>query len=157
MNGTKHLNQWEHGCFMSHVSILKKIIENNYNRTLILEDDIEFIKNVQEYFMRNIQYIPNEWNMLYLGGNHLSHLTQINPIIAKINKTYTTGAYGITKKMAEVVLKKIEKFGVTCQIDVMYSEFHKDGCYTYNPKIAYQRPGYSDIQQGIQDYTGIIR
>lgn len=155
---TKNLNKWERACFMSHVTIFKEIVDKGYDKVLILEDDIEFINNLQDYFLRNLKYIPSDWSMLYLGGNHLNHPTQINPAIARTSKTYTTGSYGITRKAAEGVLRKIEKVGVNVQIDVFLSDFHRGGgCYTYSPKIAWQRPGYSDIQQGVQDYTGIIR
>jgi GR25 family glycosyltransferase involved in LPS biosynthesis len=155
---TKNLNKWERACFMSHVTLLKEMIDKGYDRILILEDDIEFINNLQDYFLRNIKFIPEDWNMLYLGGNHINPPTQINPAIARTSRTYTTGSYGISRRMAEGVLRKIERAGINSQIDVFYSDFHRGGgCYTYSPKIAWQRPGYSDIQQGMQDYTGIIR
>lgn len=155
---TLTLNKWERACFMSHIEILKRIIEYGYERVLILEDDIEFIDNLQYYFIGNIKSIPDNWGMLYLGGNHINPPTPINNIIGRISRTYTTSSYAITKKTAEYMIKKLEKAGMKEQIDVFYSGCHRSGnCYTYYPKIAWQKPGFSDIQQGMQDYTGIIK
>jgi spore maturation protein CgeB len=154
----RYVNKWEQGCYQSHMAVLQKIVENGYARTLVLEDDIEFIPNVQDYFVRSVKFIPANWKMLYFGGNHINPPLQINPVIGKINRTYTTGAYGVTAAMAKSMLDYLLKHGISMQIDVAYSNLQRSGdCYTFSPKIAWQRPGFSDIQQGMQDYTGIIR
>ena len=107
--------------------------------------------------MRNIEHIPKEWNMLYFGGNHIDPIIKINQVIGKCSRTYTTSAYGIDRKLAMAILNRAEKIGERMQIDVLYSDFHRDSkCFAFSPRIAWQKPGFSDIQQGMQDYTNII-
>lgn len=146
----------ERGCSLSHSGILKRMVENNWNKILILEDDAVFIPTVQEYFAANIGNIPTEWDMLYFGGNHLNVPTPINPTISRITRTYTTSHYGISLNMAKTIIARIESF--KNQVDVAYSEVHAHSkSFTFNPAIAWQRPGVSDIHNVFQDYTSFMK
>ncbi len=64
-NKTQILNYGHFGCILSHIKVLKNAILNNYNRVMILEDDIEFPDDFIEK-INNIN-VP-EFNILYLGG-----------------------------------------------------------------------------------------
>lgn len=157
ISGRGHVRGCEIACTMSHMEVLKDMIKNGYNRILVLEDDVDFIPNVQQFFYDNANFIPADWDMLYFGGNHVNPATPVNKIISKISRTYTTSSYGISLKIAQAVLNKLEANSSTKQIDVLYSEFHRGGnCYAFRPSIAWQRPGFSDIQGGETDYRGVI-
>lgn len=146
----------EMGCSLSHSGILKNMVANGWNRILVLEDDAVFIPNLVEYFAANVSKIPEEWDMLYFGGNHLNPPTPINDVISRITRTYTTSHYGINLSMANAVIKRIEAFAN--QVDVAYSEFHAGSkSYTFNPAIAWQRPGISDIHNVHADYTSFMK
>lgn len=145
----------EVGCLKSHERILQDIISKGYNRVLVLEDDIEFIPNLQQKFSELEMLIPTKWDMLYLGGSHLNKPQPINWGIAKISKTYTTSSYGITKEMAQHVLTG---FNNAPQIDVLYSHYHPSKqCYTMLPALAWQRAGHSDIHNIHVDYTSFMK
>lgn len=142
----------ELGCSMSHAAILKDIAEKGYKRTLILEDDVEFIPNLQEYFAENVRHVPDDWQMLYFGGNHLNPPQPLNKAVGKITKTYTTSHYAVTLPFAGAVYKRIESSSV--QVDVLYTQFQPgSNSYVFNPPIAWQRPCVSDIQGVFTDYT----
>lgn len=157
--GKTRINPWELGCFQSHILVLRDMIKNGYEKILVLEDDIEFMSDVQTYFVNNAGLIPTNWQMLYFGGNHINPPIPINSVISKITRTYTTASYGITKNTAQGLINRAEKRSTgQTQIDVMYSEIHhSSNCYTFSPKIAWQRPGWSDVQNGEQDYSHIIK
>jgi len=145
------------GCSLSHVGVLRDIIARGYERVLVLEDDVEFIPNVQEYFDNNVRHIPAQWDMLYLGGNHLETPVPINEAISRITRTYTTSHYAITKKMAETVVNSVEDVNADV-VDVVYSMFHrKSQSFTFNPSIAWQRAGISDIHGVFADYTSFMK
>jgi len=153
---TGSITAGEMGCSLSHSGILKKMVENNWNKILVLEDDAVFIPNVQEYFEANVANIPTDWDMLYFGGNHLNPPIPINNAISRITRTYTTSHYGISLNMAKAVIQRIEAFAN--QVDVAYSEFHAGTrSFTFNPAIAWQRPGVSDIHNVFQDYTSFMK
>lgn len=146
------LTPGELGCSMSHAAILKDISEKGYKRSLILEDDVEFIPNLNDYFAENVRFVPDDWMMLYFGGNHLNVPVPINKAISKISKTYTTSHYGITHSMANAIYKRVETTNV--QVDVLYTQFQPGSqSFVFSPAIAWQRPCISDIQGTWTDYT----
>ena len=58
---------------LTNIDILEKAIQNNYESILILEDDVEFtneVNKISEYF----KFLPEDWDMLYFGGNHNQHM-----------------------------------------------------------------------------------
>jgi len=146
----------ELGCAMSHAKVLKDIAEKGYKRALILEDDVEFIPDLQEYWSLNAQHIPENWTMLYFGGNHLNPPRMVNRAISRITKTYTTSHYAVTGTFANAVYKRVET--TKAQVDVMYTTFQPGSeSFAFNPPIAWQRPTLSDIQGVWTDYTSHMK
>lgn len=156
LSTTSKITSSELGCSMSHAALLKMMISNNWNRILVLEDDVEFIPNIQDFFKENEHLIPKTWDMLYFGGNHMLQPVMINDVLGKIARTFTTSYYAISLNTAKAIIERIERFDI--QIDVAYSHFHgSTNCYTFKPAIAWQKPGYSDIQEGFRDYTPFLK
>jgi len=54
-------------CSLGHLKIYETIVKNNYQKTLVLEDDALPILESLDFFSRIIQELPNEWEILYLG------------------------------------------------------------------------------------------
>lgn len=146
----------EIGCSLSHTTILKRMLDEGWNRILILEDDVEFMDGANQFFSQWIGQVPADWDMLYLGGNHISEPAPISQNVARIIRTYTTSHYGITRSMAQQVISEVEKFN--SQIDVTYTEFQKTHkCFVFKPVLAWQKAGFSDIQNAFMDYTKIMK
>lgn len=146
----------ELGCSASHANILRDVIKNGYDRVLILEDDVEFVPHVQIQFMEKIDSVPANWDMLYLGGNHIDDPVPLNRWAAKIRKTYTTSHYGITLEMAKIIVDHIEQSPL--QVDVLYTHYQqKKSCYTFMPALAWQRACHSDIHNTFVDYTSRMK
>lgn len=153
---TGNITPGEMGCSLSHSGILKNMVENNWKRILVLEDDVVFIDNLQTYFKESLGLIPDDWDMLYFGGNHLNPPVAVNKAISRITRSYTTSHYGINLGTAKAAIDRIEKFNA--QVDVVYSEFHTGTkTYTFHPPIAWQRPGISDIHNAFTDYTSFMK
>jgi len=112
----RELKPSEIGCALSHISIYKKIIENNVQAAIILEDDTIIDKEI--YAVEEIiESLPDKWDLLLLGhsdtpnGIQSTCKTWIQKNILNnysIAKPLTTvgGAYGyaITAKGAEKLL-----------------------------------------------------
>ena len=93
LNNDTVINNGELGILTTHINIITEAKENNYNNILILEDDIEFtkeIENIDEY----MSLVPSDWDMLYFGGNHNKHIGKeinlLNEKIIKLNGEKTT-------------------------------------------------------------------
>jgi glycosyl transferase family 25 len=156
---TPNLKLSEQGLIESNLKIIKNSIDNNFNNVLILEDDCIFtdeINRVDEYF----NSLPDDWDMLYMGGNHNTHMNIPPPIIintkvCKLHNTYSTHFVAIKKTMfqeLEFILS------ISCEpLDVTYSKIQKQkNVYSFYPAIAKQRVGYSDIQNKNTDYNWLF-
>lgn len=144
------LKPGELGCLLSHLDILNKIVENNYKRTLIFEDDTIILENFKN-FGNYINQLPNKWDMIYLGGNQMKPTIKITENVHKVTKCFTTSYYGITLEMAKKMIPEIEK--MDRQVDVIYARNHLIyNCYVFEPKLCIQRPGYSDVLEKEVNY-----
>jgi GR25 family glycosyltransferase involved in LPS biosynthesis len=141
----------ERCCTLSHLDIIKIAKSNNLDNVLIFEDDVWFDDNFSMYLDKISKFMtatPN-WEMLYLGGNHLVQYQTI-PFenIVKVSKTYTTHAYALNHTMYDFILYNVERPELSkVQIDVFYANYihTKGNSYCVNPRVAFQRDGYSNI------------
>lgn len=146
------------GCMFSHIRIIEDAKRRNFNKILILEDDAEFAKNFIQMFDAFYQNLPNDWQMVYLGGSSHPVLSEnINEYVIKTKGAYTTHAYGIKSDVYDTVINNIDtKTGVKYAhpIDAFYAlNIHPIfTTYLSNPNLVYQRAGYSDIRNGFRDY-----
>lgn len=62
----RHMTMGEIGCFLSHYYIWKKMIENEQNEVLILEDDIRFELNFYERALHVLEQARNigGWDLM---------------------------------------------------------------------------------------------
>jgi GR25 family glycosyltransferase involved in LPS biosynthesis len=145
---------------LTNMLILAKAIEENYSSILILEDDVEFTKqvvNMKSFF----DSLPEDWDMLYFGGNHNTHVgseppTIINDKVCKLHNTFSTHCVAINAKAFKEILERLEKCDNA--LDVIYSELQKKlNVYSFYPMIATQRVSFSDIENKMTDYKWLIR
>lgn len=55
------------GCWLSHFSIWRYIVENNETNVLILEDDAYPVDNFDKLLKEYWQQVPKDWDMVHLG------------------------------------------------------------------------------------------
>ncbi|OWR42748.1 glycosyltransferase 25 family member like protein [Danaus plexippus plexippus] len=98
----------EIGCFLSHYKIWVEVAERNYNRVLILEDDVNFLP----YFKENYDTIIWESSVLkhdfiYLGRKIMMDKVEIRMTthLTKPLYSYWTIGYIITKLGAEKLIE----------------------------------------------------
>lgn len=147
------------GCTLSHVSCVMTAKDLGWNNVLIFEDDVEFRDNANELFDKCIKNMPEDWDMIYLGGNHWGRdlkltpqMTQVAPNIYKTTHTLTTHAYAIKETMYNAVIKHLSK--ASKQVDVMYVDLQPDfNVYAIFPNLAWQRADKSDINGKECDYS----
>jgi len=108
------LTYGEIGCFMSHFNIWQDMIENNYERVLILEDDIRF----RSYFIDKLQYLMEEldstttpyWDLVFLGRKILQNADEPwvegSEQLVYVDYSYWTLSYILTKAGAVKLLEE---------------------------------------------------
>lgn len=155
------------GCIASHVRIYKEMIEKNYQRVLIIEDDCDFVNNFHEQFEKYIGDVPSNWGLLYFGGVHETRNGKFIPEpisdgMVKAKRIITTTCYAITLEGAKKALEAIKP-------DETYKHTAIDGylgvgvqsvtdfTYAFHPPLAWQRASYSDIQNDYRDYSNMMK
>lgn len=109
------------GCYLSHVTLWKMLLESNDEMFLIFEDDVDInenINNFTEEINKSINLINlNDWDIIYLGYHHFDNiLYDVNKEYNKItNLIYGLHAYIINKKGAIKLLKNV--FPIVDQLD----------------------------------------
>lgn len=144
---TKNSNP-KKGCLESHLHLIKNAIKNNYEKILIFEDDVKFLKSIHK-----MEEPPDDWNMIYLGGTVHRVMDTKNEHYTRV-QTWTTHAYFINLKDNDFVNKIMEMENYNEEVDRFYLEkIHpKYKCYMTNPMIAIQKEDYSDIEKREVNY-----
>jgi len=109
------------GCYLSHVTLWKMLLESDEEMILVFEDDIninENINNFTENINNTINLInENDWDIIFLG--YFNFHTNTNDINIKyfklINIIYGTHSYIINKNGARKLLENA--FPIVDQID----------------------------------------
>ena len=86
------------GGTQAHLNVLESSFVNQTDKILILEDDVEFVEDFINLFDILSEYIPDHWEILYLGGMYRSggiRAQRINNHIARVSDMMATHAYAI--------------------------------------------------------------
>jgi len=76
----------EIGCFISHIRIFEKIVKNNYKYAFIFEDDAIFCNNFKNKLINVMYSVPDNFDVLYIGGRFTENFIMESPYSIQINK-----------------------------------------------------------------------
>lgn len=159
-NSIPNKSDWMTGariaCCLSHAAVLQKMLDNNWKRILILEDDASFIERYELRFRKIVPFIPQDFDILYFCGNDPEVTTRVNSYIFRLEHCLSTGAYAITSNFAKIMLDKINQ--LSDAVDLIYKENTPGrNCYIFKPYLITQRPGFSDIENKFTDYSAYLK
>ena len=161
------------GCYLSHISLLKKAIQNKEEYHFVIEDDFNCSHmNLFESKLKNILLLnkKNEINfdVLLFGGNILPNYKKINNDCAQIFHSQTTIGYCVASHYFETLLNhfkegllklmrqpenikqySIDKYWIHLQ--------RRDKWLIIFPLIVYQLENdYSDIEKKNVNYKSLM-
>jgi len=148
------------GCTTSHKMLMDLIVENGWKRTLVLEDDFKIIEKAwghswkfHEKFNEMIALVPEDWDMLYLGGHYAATpISRINKHVVRHGGMFTTSSYAVTHEMAKTISNSIVHHNASGPIDSIYWHFASThNCYILQPRLMVQREGFSDLQNMVMN------
>lgn len=156
---------------ISHTNVIKDAKEKKYKNILILEDDVEFHPQFEHLFNNFIEQVPDNWDMIFFGGNHIRGTIPISTNVHKLLGSYAIHAYIIKDVVYDkiinfmencinnVISKKDTKFPTSVAADYFMAFLHNNmNVYGFkNPHLAWQRKSFSDIQGTIVDYDYILK
>jgi GR25 family glycosyltransferase involved in LPS biosynthesis len=147
------INNGELGAVLSHSGLFKHCLANNLDDVLIFEDDVDFICETDYNFQNTYDGIPDDWQMIMLGGNYLvGCLSHVRDNIYRTNHAYALQSYIIRKPFMEAVVQSVST-NINCPIDVVIGHYMSVlPTYVLAPVLTTQRTNFSDIQQQECDY-----
>lgn len=160
------LNAGEIGCSLSHKAIMKLISKKKYKSVLILEDDVDFVKNLTSEFNKMIQHLPEDWDMLYIGGNNkIGHPAQreleiVNKYYARTRLTLTTSSYAVRQTAVNKIRKFLKEEPFKMAVDTAYTKIQQMPdikAYVMRPALSWQGASFSDIRNAHRDYSKIMK
>jgi GR25 family glycosyltransferase involved in LPS biosynthesis len=160
----RHWGSGAEGCRRSHLGILTEARDLGLDNILILEDDVIFrnrssepvyegFENLLAGFMDNV---PENWDMIYLGGNHWRGTgEQVSGMVHVIN-SLTTHAYAVRHTAYQLIITNAVQHNKP--IDLILAEEVQPHCNAYSslPRIVGQEAGISDITKSNSDSQGIL-
>lgn len=137
------------GCSASHRAVMDLVVQNQWPRCLVLEDDFKAIyDNTQERFASMIGEVPEPWDQIYLGGHYAEKpRARVSPHVILIGQMKTTSSYGVTLEAARE-LRDLVPIGTGDAIDNLWANYNATKrAYIFQPRLFVQRAGYSDLQK----------
>ena len=130
------------------LSHLKVIQELNGEKVLILEDDAHFVDGFQERFDTEMDSLPADWDVFYLGV----WLPKYTGKLVPVNKNWTRQvmsngmqAYCINPAKADYFAKEVQEY--EGYIDVCFRILaDRTNAYVLQPNLVTQFPSYSDLR-----------
>jgi GR25 family glycosyltransferase involved in LPS biosynthesis len=133
------------GCYDSHLRLIEKINNYDSNLFIVFEDDVEVCDDFILKLNNVIDTLPNDWELLFLGGWNVGEKIKYNESVDLAKKVYCMHAYMFKKETAIKLLNKFKQREY--KVDVLLAELLPEiNAYICNPTLAWQRPGFSDIQ-----------
>lgn len=133
------------GCGMSHIKTWKKIVEDNIEYSLILEDDFNFKNNFLKDFNELMINIPDNFDLLFLNSNLFTNkylkLKDINDYIYKPLFIFEMVGYVITLEGAKKLLNYIDKvsYHIDFQLTLNHLFYNKQlNIITAKKELIYQ-------------------
>lgn len=135
----------ELGCAYSHRAIWKSVVDNNYDKVVILEDDITVSNKFRNRLIKILKNIPKTADIVYLDGNNINpqklSIVPGNKYIYSIKAIFGgTHAYIITNKGARKLLDKTRLISLAIDIQITYLiKLGELEAYISSKKILYSK------------------
>lgn len=148
------------GCLRSHLTLWENFLNSDDEASFIFENDVVFADDFEERFMTALSSLPNDWDILYLGGQVIGDdvaATRPKRIKNNLFRAYNinrTHAYAIRNTRANASLFRAIKSAyrrdapgfIGEHIDtILGSQLSTVNAFIVLPQIAGQRAGTSSI------------
>jgi GR25 family glycosyltransferase involved in LPS biosynthesis len=121
-SGSGHeLSEGQMACHLSHYRVWCDIIQNNYSKCLVLEDDLMLVDDANQIFDELLPQIPQDWNFIQLGHAEMIYSGGVRGFIPIKSAFAQTHCYAITHGCAEIFKK--HTFPIRAAVDGYIAHF----------------------------------
>ena len=151
------------GCYISHLRVIEQCLNQNIESVLVFEDDAVFANEFTEKVELFFDHLPDDWNYVYLGGQHLQEDERlprnVNEWVYQPYNVNRTHAYAFRGRgVMEQVYRHLLDFSSwrpQHHIDHHLGKLHKrieSGLYVPHEWLVAQGEGESDISGQKHEY-----
>lgn len=142
------------GCYQTHLRILEDLLTQGISSALILEDDAVFCDHFSERVAAFLAELPDDWELLYLGGQHLAgpaeSLRPGGPVLRprNVNRTHAYAVRGEAIRQIYHHLARVHIAPRGAHVDYLMGELCERGeLRVYCPRrfLVGQVAGPSDV------------
>jgi GR25 family glycosyltransferase involved in LPS biosynthesis len=151
LNGAEKQKKARAGCYLSHLSILKKARDEHLESVLIIEDDAVFPQTDRgiESFKKCMEDLPNNWDILFLGIEHDRKPARYSMHLDRVLSGTCLHAYAVHRRCYDRLIEDLEEAILNendplLPVDEVVSEqIEKNRYQAFSPHtlIGYQRDG----------------
>lgn len=152
VNGVEHTNPML-GIAQAHLNCIHIAKQREWDKVLILEDDVVLRKGALEYLNRALDKTPEDWNVLLGGLYECRKFTPTNEYWDKVGEFCGLHFYIVNANYYDKIL---EYDGVHHIDRWMNHKGTRGNCYVTKKFIATQRDGFSDNVKKRVDYSDKI-
>lgn len=148
-----------HGCFMSHLEVLKLAQSRASDRVVILEDDVNFTPGFQQHWTRATAMLGKlDWSIFY-PGHCIKDLPKGLSLLAPDRNVLCAHFVLVNGPAISPLIRGLEQIlarpaghpsGGPMHVDGAYSTIRAQNAaletYAYSPALGYQRPSRSDVE-----------
>ncbi len=120
------------GCYRSHLQILEHCYQQKVESYLVFEDDAIFRKDFEHEFTWFLSELPDDWEMVYLGGQLLHEVQhppkRVNDHVFVPHNVNRTHAFAIHQRGYEKVYRHLNSaFATNEHVDHHLGRLHESG------------------------------
>lgn len=150
------------GCSKSHIAVLEMAKAAGWANVLIIEDDFIW-QNYDVGASRFEELLHSPYDVIVLGGAYV----RCNPESGRLQSCQTATGYIVAAHYYDTLLANFKEGLREFEAGGLYALFAldqywkrlqpRDNWFIVQPLFCMQRPGYSDIEQRVVDYTRFFK
>ena len=154
------------GCALSHIGVLEKAKELNWDYVIVFEDDIK-IEGKKNLLKKFNKYIKTDFDVLYLGVWNYLPPQKINDDLAKVVRGSCLHAYIVKSHYYDTLINHLKE-SIELKIkdpennnynndEYIHTLQQKDNWYCITPIHITQRDGWSDNFKEVRNFSEVIK
>jgi hypothetical protein len=133
------------GCLLSHRAVIESAIADGVGTLLVLEDDAYPVKNFSSLVAKFLENVPDDWDGLMLGAEHLLPPQGIVPGVVRCQAANRSHAYAVRGKFMQT-LAEFWRNTTNDHCDIVISALMRHfKLYAPDPLLIGQDAGQSDV------------
>lgn len=134
-----------YGCLRSHLEIIEEARRLGLPRVLIFEDDAALDPEIAKKFITFFQQVPEDWDMLHFGANHMAAPVPISENVVRIRSANSTFAYALNHSVYDAFIDLNSKALTAVDLNNRTLQTEHQ-CYCFTPHLAWVEDVSSDVQ-----------